>query len=267
MQLKVHTYEQFLDYLNIVRESLTIHSESSMIIERFRTTAPILTRFAPVSFLLDFSTKKYIYVDKSCFDLTGYSSSYFLETGLESFLSTWHPVDFEIMNKKIIPENFEFLKTLPAYKYGSIVFSYNYRTKNAEGNYNTVLQRFSYVPSNVPGVPFGIIGVVFDISHFKNDLSIVHTIEESVVMDNAVVNKLIYKKVYPVYEINSTQFISKRELDILKYMAGGLSSKQIADRLSLSTNTVNNHRKNMLKKMNCKSSPELLNYVSKHGIL
>ncbi len=52
--------------------------------------------------------------------------------------------------------------------------------------------------------------------------------------------------------------LSTREKEILAYIADGLSSKQIADKLSISINTVANHRKNMLLKMGAKSSAELV---------
>jgi DNA-binding CsgD family transcriptional regulator len=42
--------------------------------------------------------------------------------------------------------------------------------------------------------------------------------------------------------------LSVRELEILKLIYGGASSKEIADQLFLSVNTVDNHRRNMLKK-------------------
>lgn len=244
-----------------------MHEESQIVIERFSAPQPIPSRFAPVTFLLDFTKRKYLYVDESCFDLTGYTASYFLETGLEDYLKLWHPSDFGIMNKKVIPDNLEFLKTLPAEKYGSIVFSYNYRTRNSEGNFVSVLQRFSYIPSNIPGIPFGIIGVVFDITHFKNEQSIVHTIEETLRYNDGIVNKLIFKKTHPVYDIPICQLMSKRELEVLAFMAKGLSSKQIAYKLRLSANTINNHRKKMLKKVNCKTSSELINHAVKHGLL
>jgi DNA-binding CsgD family transcriptional regulator len=56
-------------------------------------------------------------------------------------------------------------------------------------------------------------------------------------------------------------------MEILKYMATGQSSKQIADTLSISINTINNHRKSMLSKTNCNSSAELINYAVRHGLL
>src|SRR5690606_21255073 len=102
--------------------------------------------------------------------------------------------------------------------------------------------------------------------HFKNDVSVIHTIEKAQ-YDNGRVNELVFKKIHPIYEIERTQFLSKRELEILKFISKGLSSKQIAGRMSLSINTVNNHRKNMLAKIGCKSSSELMNYAVKRGLL
>lgn len=49
-----------------------------------------------------------------------------------------------------------------------------------------------------------------------------------------------------------------RENEILKYIAQGLSSKQIAATLYISENTVANHRRNMLRKKGAKSSAELV---------
>ena len=112
-----------------------------------------------------------------------------------------------------------------------------------------------------------MIGVAFDITHFKNDLSIVHTIEETVRYDNSLVNELLFKKVHPILEYKEVKYVSRREIEILKYMAAGLSSKQIADKMFISINTINNHRKNMLSKTNCKSSAELMNYAVRHGLL
>jgi DNA-binding NarL/FixJ family response regulator len=52
--------------------------------------------------------------------------------------------------------------------------------------------------------------------------------------------------------------LTQRETEILGLIAKGLASKQIAGMLSISENTVSNHRKNMLAKMGAKSSAELV---------
>lgn len=52
--------------------------------------------------------------------------------------------------------------------------------------------------------------------------------------------------------------LSKQEKTVVSLMADGLSSKQIADKLRISQRTVENHRKNMLRKTGTKSSAELV---------
>ena len=141
------------------------------------------------------------------------------------------------MNKKVVPDCLNFFRNQSVKKNINLIYSYNYRILNAKGEYKTVLQRFSYVPSNVHGLPAGMIGVVFDITHFKNDLTIVHTIEETVRYGKELVNELLFKKVHPVLESHGLRFVTRREMEILKYMAMGLSSKQIADKINISINT------------------------------
>jgi DNA-binding CsgD family transcriptional regulator len=52
--------------------------------------------------------------------------------------------------------------------------------------------------------------------------------------------------------------LSKRELEVLRLLSKGLSSKEIALELSLSIHTVKNHRKNMLRKAEVSGSTGLL---------
>ena len=263
---RTYSYEEYLELMTD-SSGTRIQKESTRLIERFRGQQQVNTRFAPVTFLLDYTTKKYIYVDQTCFGLLGYTAEYFLEKGLDEYKSRWHPADYDILNRNIIPYNINFIRALPKDRYTDFVFSYNHRIQNAIGEYITVLQRYSYIPDERAEFPCGVIGVVFDITHFKGDLSMVQTIEETIQVNGELLNKLIYKKIFPVFETIRQQFITKREQDVLKYLAYGLSSKQMADKLNISINTINNHRKNMLLKTNCKSSAELINYAVKHGLL
>ena len=52
--------------------------------------------------------------------------------------------------------------------------------------------------------------------------------------------------------------LTKREIEILKYIADGKSSKLIGSTLFISKETVDKHRKNMLKKTGFRNSMELV---------
>ena len=57
--------------------------------------------------------------------------------------------------------------------------------------------------------------------------------------------------------------ITKREKEILHLIGAGFSTKQIADQLFISINTVQTHRSNLLRKLQVKNSMELIREVSK----
>ena len=52
--------------------------------------------------------------------------------------------------------------------------------------------------------------------------------------------------------------ISNRERDVVRLLVLNYSSKEIAERLSISSNTVDTHRRNILKKLNISSTGELI---------
>jgi DNA-binding CsgD family transcriptional regulator len=63
----------------------------------------------------------------------------------------------------------------------------------------------------------------------------------------------------------SRNALSSRELTILECVAGGLSSTEIATRLSISPHTVRQHRKNMLQKAAAKNVAHLIQIAHTYG--
>lgn len=61
--------------------------------------------------------------------------------------------------------------------------------------------------------------------------------------------------------------LSDREIDIIRALSEGLSSRLIADKLYISEHTVKTHRKNILKKLDIHNSAELVQYAINHGII
>lgn len=61
--------------------------------------------------------------------------------------------------------------------------------------------------------------------------------------------------------------LTQREKEVLQLIKDGLLSKEISDKLSISMNTVNIHRQNILQKTNTKNAIEAINYAKKMGLL
>jgi len=60
--------------------------------------------------------------------------------------------------------------------------------------------------------------------------------------------------------------LSRRELDIIKLIKEGMSSKQIALELDISLKTVEVHRYNILKKLKLKNTAALVNFINIKGL-
>jgi|SRR5687768_11827916 DNA-binding NarL/FixJ family response regulator len=60
--------------------------------------------------------------------------------------------------------------------------------------------------------------------------------------------------------------LSRRELDIIKLIKEGLSSREIALQLDISLKTVEVHRYNVLKKLKLKNTASLVNYINAKGL-
>ncbi|MFZ4930978.1 DNA-binding response regulator [Chryseobacterium sp. Mn2064] len=61
--------------------------------------------------------------------------------------------------------------------------------------------------------------------------------------------------------------LTRREMEILKLICDGLSSKDISEKLFISINTVETHRKRILLKLNAKNSVGIVKYAIENHII
>ncbi len=91
-------------------------------------------------------------------------------------------------------------------------------------------------------------------------------------MDSSVSHKVVKKLMqFPEKEAKITdanyETLTPREQKIMVLLAEGLSAKQIAEKLFISPKTVENHRSNILRKLNLHSTMELIRYAARLGII
>ncbi len=75
---------------------------------------------------------------------------------------------------------------------------------------------------------------------------------------------ILLKKETP-FEDAST--LTTSEIEIVRMISGGLSTKEIATKRHISFHTVMTHRKNIFRKLSVSSSPELLMFAIKAGLI
>jgi DNA-binding NarL/FixJ family response regulator len=71
----------------------------------------------------------------------------------------------------------------------------------------------------------------------------------------------------PVASLDAIKTLSARELEVIRLVAEGHSSKEIADRLDLSVRTVEKHRANIMDKINVKEVASLVRWCIHSGIV
>ena len=67
-------------------------------------------------------------------------------------------------------------------------------------------------------------------------------------------------------EINELP-LSNREVTVLRYLANGLTNKEIAEQLLLSNKTISAHKSNIFSKLGVHTIVELIDYAKAHELL
>ena len=76
----------------------------------------------------------------------------------------------------------------------------------------------------------------------------------------------LYKKSDESYD-KLNELLTEREIQILQLIAEGYTNSQIADKLFISSGTVDTHRKNLMKKLNIHNISGLVKFAIKHKII
>ncbi|MCB9179508.1 MAG: hypothetical protein H6590_08830 [Flavobacteriales bacterium] len=140
-----------------------------------------------------------------------------------------------------------------------VLLSLDYRVRKADGHYIKILRQTTmYEVDEERGLPISSISICRDISNIKHsdrigwqwsgrdDLQLDFT---DLVQGNS---RLLYRP-------------TAREMDIITRLAEGKSSRMIGEELFISAHTVNNHRRNLLNRMQFKNSAQLVKHATQQG--
>lgn len=235
------------------------------LLSKFEELSLARSNIYPLLFVIDYTKSQYLVMTDGCQPITGYRPEALLEGGMSFLLDIFQKDDFRVYNEHVFTTNVDFLKSQPTEEHHNFIFSYNFRVRNKSGNYVPILQRGSYITSKETKLPLYSLGMIMDISHFKKDRLIYHTIEKTTVDGFSLNHQLIQENCF--YPYAEDKILSVHERNILSAMAEGLSSKQIAVKFKIAENTVANHRKNMLKKTATKNVAELVAFACRNRLI
>ncbi len=250
-----YTYTSFLQTFSH-KNNAADEAYILQILSQFRQLSKlsIVLPNTPAQFVIDYGKRQYIYFSNS---LGNHRPVQILEGGLEFMISLMPAASFKTYNEQIFPAILEFLSRIAPENYADYIVSFNHKIIDSHKNEIDIYQRCTYITSSKTGLPAYCIGMILDISHFKNDDTITLSFEKK--NNKTGIITLIEKK---CFSLSTEEIIfTPQEKNILQYMADGLSGKMIANKLAISTNTLNNHRTNMMRKTGTKNVAQLIAYA------
>jgi DNA-binding CsgD family transcriptional regulator len=191
--------------------------------------------------------------------MIGYTADEMLQRGMAYVTSLIHPEDIGDY-QKAVKFVWEFLLSLPPARRKYYKTSADFRIRTKSGSYKRLLQQNTTLQTDRAGNILLLLMVLTDISHLKKEqgvsAAIISTENEG----------------YLVWDAKDTHLqnqiaFSKRERELIKLLAEGFSTRQIADMLNLSEHTVSTHRRNMLDKTNLANARALVSYAISHGLI
>lgn len=86
-------------------------------------------------------------------------------------------------------------------------------------------------------------------------------------ISNTVLKSFIFRARKGTKLEDKKEKLTGREIEIIELFAEGLTYKEIADRLNISTRTVESHKNNIMEKLNLKTIVDLVKFAIKHGMV
>lgn len=206
---------------------------------------PLVEKIDSYYFIYDCHVNQISFINTAFETITGYDSHTFT---IEKLIEMIHPDDqpyfFSCEEKGL-----NFTNNLSFNEHFQYTMGYSYRIRTTNHTYVWVRQQCQALEVNTQG-------------HLTKTLVIHQRILENN-FERSINDYRIFDKSRNIYlDAENCYKLTKRELQILELIQGGLSSSEIADKLFTSKYTVDTHRKNILKKTNSANFIELIQKLS-----
>ena len=199
-------------------------------------------------FMLNFTTMQYAYVSKSVRNVIGYSPQDFLDGGMDFAFNVVHPADKPVL-RQLHARIFQYFYSYAEDERKQLKFTFDLRVRKPQGIYVRILQQSVFLELTHTGAPLLDFSTVTDITPFKKDNRLTLAIYK---LSADYQHQLLHQEDF----FHSNLLFTQRQLQILELVSKGLTSKEIAEALYLSIDTVKNHRKKILEVSGAKNIAE-----------
>ncbi|MCX7549845.1 LuxR C-terminal-related transcriptional regulator [Xanthomarina sp. F2636L] len=200
------------------------------------------------------------FISRNMTSCIGLDKDLLLKEGMRDFWNRIHPEDIELWLKALNDLMLFTLAEIPINQRKHMNYTWNYRLKNASGSYVNIVQNTTPLEFDADMKP--IIGLAhYTVLDAKIKMPITATaklLNENNEYETKYFNNFSQKLL--------TNGLSNRERDVIRLLTINKSSKEIAENLNISPNTVDTHRRNILKKLHISSTGELVGMLKMNKI-
>ena len=206
-------------------------------------------------YIFDLENASIPFVSPGITEVLGYNPEQFTP---EFFFQIIHPEDTASFIK-FGEKSVEFFNSIAPEDIFNYKVRFDFRLRKSSGDYIRVLQQVVTMQTTETGGINKTLGIHTDISHIKTEGS-------PVLSFVGMGGKPSYLNVELSAAFSpTTEFLSRREKEILYYIVHGRHSNEIAEILFLSKHTVLNHRRNIMSKTKTSTTAELIAKTIQEG--
>lgn len=203
--------------------------------------------------VFDCYTNKFVFVSDNIPKLYGLDSRRLFIHGHQPVIEVIHPDDIDyglLVRKKI----YSILRSFSNEEKRNYKAIHEMRIRNMRGEYIRIIEQEQVLELDKSGNIWLMLSVIdVDASH------------ESEIIKSHLYNFKTGEQIFIDLSDTLDEPLTNRELEVLRFMKKGLLSKEIAEALKVSINTVNSHRQNILQKLKANNSIEAVNFAQRLG--
>jgi len=237
------------------------------LLEMFTPTIDAIKKlaFAPYFwFISDYTTLSIVAMDPGIENHVPFAASEWLANGPEVTLKIVHPDDLKM---KIAYDSFQeaYLGSVSVERRKHLKFNIFFRIRDRQGSYRWYMTQMPDYRYDENGKIMFALRVAYDVSHIKTSGLAMMTLLD----DEDPANQMFLSQSNASHKelISKLRKLTNREVEVIKLIAGGYLSKQIAARLGISPYTVENHKRNIFRKTDTRSAHELVAFAFTNGIV
>lgn len=213
-------------------------------------------------YIINFNTLQIEYIDGRIEQVLGIDKG---NWSLDKMFDLIHPEDLkELSSKEAKAVDFVLNKITPedVLRYKIV---YAIRLRHANGSYRTILQQSKALTTSGDGKVQQVLGIHTDVTYLN--IPIDHKMSFIGDGDSPSYYSLSTDSGFEPLDRNYHKLFTHREKEILRSIAKGYTFNEIAELLNISPHTINTHKKNMLKKTDCKNTTELVARCVRDGVI